>query len=57
MLNFHYEKMTEKMYDKLLEKYSVFQILKIDKAFSHFDFNSTIREKYTWLYNYLKIKS
>ena len=44
-LNFHYKKMTEKMYDKLLEKYSVFQILKIDKAFSHFDFNSTIREK------------
>ena len=26
-LNFHYRKMTEKMYDKLLEKYSVFQIL------------------------------
>ena len=46
-LNFHYKKMTEKMYDKLLEKHknSVFQILKIGKAFSHFDFNSTIRKK------------
>ena len=35
------------MYDKLLDKdkNSVFQILKIDKAFSHFDFNSTIRKK------------
>ena len=37
--------MTEKMYDKLLDKYSVFQILKIGKAFSHFDFKSRIREK------------
>ena len=46
-LNFHYKKMTEKMYDKLLEKHknSVFQILKIGKAFSHFDFNSTIWKK------------
>ena len=35
------------MYDKLLEKHknSVFQILKIGKAFSHFDFNSTIGKK------------
>ena len=42
-LNFHYQEMTEKMYDKLLEKHrdSVFQILKRGKAFSHFDFNST----------------
>ena len=39
--------MTEKMYDNLQEKYknSVFQILKICKAFSNFDFNSTIRKK------------
>ena len=46
-LNFHYKKMTEKMYDKLLEKHknSVFQILKIGKAFSHFDFNLTVRKK------------
>ena len=42
-LNFHYKKMTEKIYDKLLEKYKrgVFQILKIGKAFSHFDLNLT----------------
>ena len=41
--------MTEKMYDKLLGKYenSVFQILRIGKAFSHFDFNSTIKKKNT----------
>ena len=44
-LNFHYKKMIEKMYDKLLEKYSVFQILKIGKAFNHFDFNLTIWKK------------
>ena len=46
-LNFHYKKMTEKMYDNLQEKYksSVFQIFKICKAFSNFDFNSTIRRK------------
>ena len=39
--------MTIKMYDKLLEKYknSVFQILKIGKAFSHFDFKSPIKKK------------
>ena len=47
------------MYDKLPEKHknSVFDIIKIGKAFSHFDFNSTIRKKYTWLCNYLQIKS
>ena len=40
-LNFYYKKMTEKMYDNLQEKYisSVFQILKICKAFSNFDFS------------------
>ena len=39
--------MTGKMYDKLPEKHknSVFDIIKIGKAFSHFDFNSTIRKK------------
>ena len=43
--------MTEKMYDNLQEKYenSVFQILKIHKAFSNFDFNSTIRKKAHWV--------
>ena len=45
MLNFHYQKMTEKMYDKLLEKHRVFQILKRGKAFSHIDFNSKIWKK------------
>ena len=36
-LNFHYKKMTEKMYDNLQEKYknSLFQILKICKALSN----------------------
>ena len=39
------------MYDNLQEKYknSVFQILKIYKAFSSFDFNSTIREIIQWV--------
>ena len=39
--------MTEKMYDNLQEKYknSVFQILKICKAFSNFNFNSTSWKK------------
>ena len=39
------------MYDNLQEKYknSVFQILKINKAFSSFDFNSTIRKKVHWV--------
>ena len=43
--------MTDKMYDKVVEKHknSVFQILKIGKAFSHFDLNLTIGKKYTWL--------
>ena len=46
-LNCHSKKMTEKMYDKLLEKYknSAFQILKIAKAFNHFDLYLTIRKK------------
>ena len=41
--------MTEKMNDNLQEKYknSVFQILKVCKAFSNFDFNSTNRKKKT----------
>ena len=39
--------MTEKMYDKVVEKHksSVFEILKIGKAFRHVDFNSTIRKE------------
>ena len=39
--------MTGKMYDNLQEKYknSVFQILKICKVFSNFDFNLTIKKK------------
>ena len=39
--------MTQKMSDNLEEKHkiSVFQILKICKAFNNFDFNSTIRKK------------
>ena len=43
--------MTEKMYDHLREKYksSVFQILKVWKAFSNFDFDSTIRKKIHWV--------
>ena len=46
-LNFHYKKMTEKMYYKVVEKHksSVFEILKIGKAFRHVDFNSTIRKE------------
>ena len=42
--------MTDKMYDNLQEKYkiSVFQILKICKAFSNFDSNSTIQKKIEW---------
>ena len=42
--NFHCKKMTEKMYDKLLDKH-VFQISKTGKAFSHFDFDRTIWKK------------
>ena len=43
--------MTEKMYHNLRETYreSVFQILKISKAFSNFDFNSTIKKKLHWI--------
>ena len=39
--------MAENVYDNLLEKYksSVFQTLKICKAFSNFDFNLTFRKK------------
>ena len=39
------------MYDNLQQKYknSVFQILKICKVFSNFDFNSTIRKKIHWV--------
>ena len=39
------------MYDNLPEKYenSVFQILKISKTLSNFEFNSTIRKKIHWL--------
>ena len=51
--------MTEKMYDNLQEKYinSVFQILKLCKAFSNFDFNSTIRKEHTGFCNCLEISS
>ena len=51
--------MNEKMYGNLQEKYkkSVLQILKICKAFSNFDFNLTIRKKYTGLCNCLVIRS
>ena len=47
------------MYDNLQEKYknSVFQILKICKVFSNFDFNLTIKKKYTYLCNWLEIRS
>ena len=43
--------MAQKMYGHLQEKYEniVFQILKIYKAFSNFDYNSTIREKIHWI--------
>ena len=43
--------MTEKMYDNLQENYksSVFQILKICKAFSNFDFDLTIKKKVYWV--------
>ena len=51
--------MTEKMCDNLQEKYigSVFKILNIYKAFSNFDFNSTITKKYTGFCNCLEIRS
>ena len=54
-LNFHYRKMTEKMYDKLLEKYSVFQILNSCLTISILI--GQLGKKYTCLCNYLKIKS
>ena len=43
--------MAEKMFDHLQEKYknSVFQVLKIFKAFSNSNFNSTIRKKIHWV--------
>ena len=43
--------MTEKMYYNLRKKYnnSVFLILKIYKAFSNFDFNSTTWKKIHWV--------
>ena len=49
-LNIHCKKMTEEMYDNLQDKYkiSVFEILKICKAFNNFDFNWTIRRKTHW---------
>ena len=53
--NFHYKKMTEKIYDNLHEKYkiSVFQILHIYKAFNNFGFSSTIRGKMHWVVQFL----
>ena len=50
-LNVYYKKMTQKMYGNLQEKYrnSVFQILKLFKAFSNFDFNLTIKKKIHWV--------
>ena len=50
-LNFYYKMMTEKIYDNFQEKYknSVFQILKICKASSNFDFNSAVRKKIHWV--------
>ena len=49
----------KKMYGNLQEKYKniVFQSLKIYKAFSNFDYNWTIRKKYTGLCTCLKIRS
>ena len=43
--------MTEKMFDKSPEKYKniAFQILKICKTLSNFDFNSIIRRKIYWV--------
>ena len=51
--------MTEEKYGNLQEKYenSVFQILKIYKAFSNFDDNSTIRKKYNELCNDSEVRS
>ena len=50
--------MMEKMYDNLQGKYknSVFQILKICKAFGNFDFNLTIKKKIHWVVQLLENK-
>ena len=50
-LNFHYKKMTEKMYNNLQEiyKYSVLLILKKCKVLRDFNFISTIRKKIHWV--------
>ena len=48
--NFHYKKMTKKIYDNLQEKY------KSMETFSNFDFNSTVRQKYTGVCNCLEIR-
>ena len=50
-LNFYYKEMTEEMYNNLQEKYkkSVFQILKVCKAFSNFDFKPAIRKIIHWV--------
>ena len=47
------------MHGNLQEKYKsiVFQVLKIHKAISNFDYNSTIRKKYTGLCDYFEIRS
>ena len=47
------------MYNNLQEKYkdNVFQILKIWKAFSNYDFNLAIRNKYTRCCNCMEIRS
>ena len=48
--------MTEKMNDNLQKNYisGVFEILKICKELSNFDFNSTIRKKYIGCCNCLE---
>ena len=47
------------MNGNLQEKYKniVFQILKVYKEFSNFDYNSRTRKKYAGLCTYLKIRS
>ena len=52
--NFHYKKMTKKMYDNLQEKYK--SSFKNMETFSNFDFNSTVRQKYTGVCNCLEIR-
>ena len=58
-LNFYYKKVTEKMNDYLQGNYisSVFQILKICKAFSNVDFDSIFGKKYAGFRNCLEIRS